>query len=275
MPVFHRKPAFKYGLAGFACSLMAFGLFRLATPVVDEFKSSFAMREFKEFGIYGTYKKHFFSFVDRVDEFAGLDRENRQLNRKVAELEKERILGDAVQAGRDLASLNEILEENLRNDAGSELATALHSIKYEVPLHLASHQIHALGVGYFRREDYEKAAVMFHHILNLKDDAQYRSADNHLMSGISWYHLKNYHLALRDFREGVRLSTKGQNAHKKSIFWQALAYRALKKDELAKRTMLEFLEWYPGSVEAAWLNGKRKPASGASEPVGEGHGHHD
>jgi hypothetical protein len=82
-------------------------------------------------------------------------------------------------------------------------------------------------------------------------------------------------LALRDFREGVRLSTKGQNAHKKSIFWQALAYRALKKDELAKRTMLEFLEWYPGSVEAAWLNGKRKPASGASAPVGEGHGHHD
>ncbi len=132
-PFFIHKPAFRYALSGFFCAIGLFGLVRFGRPVAEEFGSSFAMKEFRTLGIYGTYKHHFFSFVDRVDEFAGLDRENDQLNRRLAELEKERVLHDAARATRDLASLNDTLEESLRNEAGSELATALNSIRYEVP----------------------------------------------------------------------------------------------------------------------------------------------
>lgn len=266
-PKLLQKPAFRHALAGFACAVGLFGMYRLGTPVVNEFKDSFAMKEFKQSGVYGTYKKHFFSFVDRVDDFAGLDRENRDLNRKLAELEKERILGDAARATRDLASLNETLEESLRNEAGSELATALNSIKYEVPSHLAVHQLHALAVGHFRREDHEKSAMVFHHLLSLKDDSQFRKAENYLMSGISWYHLKNFNLALRDFREAIRLSPRGETSHRKGMFWQALCYRSLGKKTHAERTMLHFIELYPKSEESDWLNGRRRPAGvSAIEP---------
>jgi len=263
-PQLFQKPAFRHALAGFICAVGLFGLYRVGTPVVEEFRGSFAMKEFKQYGVYGTYKRHFFSFVDRLDEFAILDRENRQLNKKLAELEKDQILGDAARATRDLASLNETLEESLKNEAGSELAIALHSIKYEVPSHLAVHQLHALAVGHFRREDHEKAARVLHHLLGLKDDPQFRKPENYLMSGISWFHLKNFNLALRDFRESIRLSPKGEAAHRKTMFWQALCYRSLGKKTQAENTMLHFIELYPGSEEADWLNGKRRPASESS-----------
>ncbi len=258
---FLQTPAFRHALAGFACAIGLFGLFRIGTPVIEEFKGSFAMKEFKEYGIYGTYKRHFFSFVDRVDEFAELDRENRVLSRKLAELEKDQILGDAARATRDLASLSETLEETLKNEAGSELATAMQSIKYDVPAHLAVHQLHTLAVGHFRREDYEKSALVLHHLLSLKEDGQFRVPGNYLMSGISWFHLKNYHLAMRDFRESVRISSRGEIGHRKGMFWQALCYRALGKKDQAEKMMLSFIELYPGSHEADWLNGKRSPAS--------------
>ncbi len=263
-PQLLQKPAFRHALAGFVCAVGLFGLYKVGTPVVEEFRGSFAMKEFKQLGVYGTYKKHFFSFIDRVDEFAILDRENRQLNKKLAELEKDQILGDAARATRDLASLNETLEESLKNEAGSELGTALHSIKYEVPSHLAVHQLHALAVGHFRREDHEKAAMVLHHLLTLKDDSQFRKPENYLMSGISWFHLKNFNLALRDFRESIRLSQKGEAGHRKGMFWQALCYRSLGKKAQAEKTMLHFIELYPNSDEADWLNSKRRPASEAS-----------
>jgi hypothetical protein len=48
------------------------------------------------------------------------------------------------------------------------------------------------------------------------------------------------------------------------MFWQALCYRALGKNAQAEKTMLEFIELYPRSEEADWLNGKRRPASDSS-----------
>jgi tetratricopeptide (TPR) repeat protein len=274
-PFFIHKPAFRYALSGFFCAIGLFGLVRFGRPVAEEFGSSFAMKEFRTLGIYGTYKHHFFSFVDRVDEFAGLDRENDQLNRRLAELEKERVLHDAARATRDLASLNDTLEESLRNEAGSELATALNSIRYEVPAHLAGHQLHALALGHFKREDHEKAAVILHHLLNLKEDSQFRNAGNHLMCGISWYQLKNYHLALRSFKETEKLSSRGDALHRKAVFWQALVYRALGKKEMAEKSMLRFIEWYPRSPEADWLNGKHSPASSGKEEKHEEPAHHE
>jgi len=229
--------------------------------VAKEFNGSFAMKEFKQHGVYGTYKRHFLSFVDKVDEFAAMEEENQELNQKLAHLERDKIVSDAKSAERDLASLNETLEENLKNEAGSELGTALNTIQYEVPKHLASPQLMTLAMGYFKKEDFEKSAILFHHLLGLKDDPQFRKPETYLMSAISWHRLHNYHLAMRDLREVMDHSVKADPVHRTAVLWKAMTEKAMGKRAAAEQTMLHYLEWYPHSEEASFLNGLRKPAS--------------
>jgi tetratricopeptide (TPR) repeat protein len=273
-PNFFRKPAFRYSFSGFICSVLMFFAWKGGVPVYQEFNDSFAMKEFREIGVYGTYKKHLFSFVDQIDEFANLEEENQELNQKLALLERDQVLQEAKGAERDLASLNETLEENLKNDAGSELATALNTIKYEIPTHLSSPQLYSLAIGHFKKEDFEKSAIIFHHLLTLKEDAQYRKPENFMISGISWYHLNNFHLAMKDIKEAKALTVISDPSHRSAMIWEAVTLKALGKKELSQKTLLKYLETYPHTDEASVINGVRAPASHTEEKVQKEHEHH-
>ncbi|MBU6155150.1 MAG: hypothetical protein KGP28_12675 [Bdellovibrionales bacterium] len=250
-------------------------------PLAREFQDSFAAKEFKEKGILGTYHHHFLRFFGQVDDLAVLDQENDKLTQKVAQLEKKVVLTETRNAERDLATLNEMVEERLRDDAGSELALAQKNIEYQIPKNLSYNQLGVLALSHFKKKEYGPSALLFQHLLNLKEEPRYRIPENFLMSGISWYHLKHFNLAASAFKEAKANSNPADPAHRNSMVWLALVQKSLGKKVLAQDSLLKFLELYPHSEEAAMINGGRSPAhehvhgKGSDDPSHEGDSHHE
>ncbi len=249
-----------YGLAGIAASFAAYFGYAVGKPVYSEYQSSFAAKEFKQYGVAGTYEKHFFSFLGRLHNLASLEQENEALQSRLARLEKEAVLHESAQAERDLASLNEQLEMKLKSETGSSEARIPQGLTYEVPEHLNHNQLYTLALGYFRKQEYEKSAVIFTYLIGLPDDHAFQRAENYLMNAISWFNLKDYLRASKLVAEAQKRSQKTNPVHRKAILWQAMVEKALGKEKLAQSTLLYFLGQYPHSEETQMINGKRKPA---------------
>lgn len=226
-----------------------------------EFKDSFAMKEFKQYGVYGTYKKHFFGFIDHAGKLAGLEDENERLNQKVALLEKDVTLSEGARTERDLAALNKTLEEKLDHEAGSTLAVTEENIDYEVPKKISPAGLYTLALGYFRKKDFEKVVVLLDHLMTLKEDQQYVRGENYLMSGIAWYHLKNYKVATQQINQAKKYSDGASKTHRSAVLWEALVSQAQGEAKVTQGKLLKFVELYPHSEEAMLINGNRKPAS--------------
>ena len=221
----------------------------------------------------GTYHHHFLRFFGQVDELAVLDRENDKLVQKAANLEKKVILSETRNVERELAALNEMVEERLRDDAGSELAVAQKNIEYQIPKNLSYNQLQVLALSLFKKKEFGPSALIFQHLLTLKEETRYRVPENYLLSGISWYHLKHFHLAAQSFKEARENSHPADDSHRNAMVWLALVQKGLGKRVLAQDSLLKFLELYPHSEEAAMINGGRKPAREIHEPrVHDPHG---
>ncbi len=260
LPSFLHGKAFGYLAKSTFAAFALLALWKAGRPAFREFNSSFAMKEFREMGVWGTYKYHFFRFFGHLDDLARMDRENDELIQKVGHLEKKVVLEQSRHTERELASLTEYVEEKLKDDAGSELATALRTISYELPKNLSYAQLQALGIAYFEKHDFEKAAMIFHHLLGLKDEARFRTPENYLLSGISWFQMNHFHLANQEVKQALNLAPEASFSHRNAVLWKALIEKRLGKSSSSQSTILSFLELYPHSEEAGMLNGNRKPA---------------
>ena len=266
---FFKKPAFKYASAGFALAIVGYGMLCVGRPIAQEFNESFAMKEFREYGVVGTYRKHFFSFFDRIQGLSHLEAENDALKVQIAKLEAEQTIEEATKAERDIASLNSMLEKHVKSQTGSKAARVPQSIGYEMPGHLTSSELYPLALAYFRKQEFVKSATILDHLLTLPDNRRYETAENYLMSGISWYHLKNYNLAHKQINEAKKHSIAKNVIHRQSVLWDALVEKAEGKARSAQLKLLHFIGEYPHSEESSWINGGRSPAR---EDVGhEGH----
>jgi tetratricopeptide (TPR) repeat protein len=258
--LFNRKSV-RYSLAGFACSFIAYGAYRVGTPIVKEYQSSFAAKEFKQNGVVDTYKKHFFSFVDKLDDMKSLDQENQALNRKVASLEKEIELERSAATEKEAKEITAETSKRLHTEAGSELARVLESIEYKVPTNLLPNQLYSLAVGYFRKQEYEQAAVILSSLVNLKEDSSYQKAENHLMCAIAWYKLKHFKLAQEYLTQAKYKSEATDSVYRKALVWEALTAKAEGKKQLAQDLVTSIISRYPHSEEAALVNVRdRAPA---------------
>ena len=262
VPSFFKSFGFRYSLAGFACSVIAYGAWTFGTPVYHEFSTSFAMKEFKQYGVWGTYHKHFFSFADRFKGLVGLEEENEALTEKVAQLEKENVVLQSEHTERELASVTKTTEESVKEKTGSETAVVLDSIEYKVPAHVSGAGLHALALGYFRKQEYAKSVVLFDHLVNLKEDPQFKTAENYLMAGIAWYHLKNYKEAHNQVDQALKASSTTHSVHRSALMWDAMITKAEGNPKETQAKLLKFIELYPHSEEAKWINTRRSPAGG-------------
>ena len=165
---FLKKPAFKYALGGFVTAVAVFGIYSIGVPVAHEFTTSFAMKEFKRYGVAGTYRRHFFSFVDRFHNLAQLESDNENLRAQVAELDKKKTLEETGLAERELASMNEVLEKKVNTETGSPEARLPQTITYEVPNHLMPSELYPLALAYFRKQEYEKSVAIFESYLETR-----------------------------------------------------------------------------------------------------------
>ncbi len=255
------------------------GVWKIGVPAYHELSGSFAVEEFRTKGVPGTFQYYFFRFFGQVDDMARVDHNNDTLQKKVADLEKKATVLETKQVEREIAAVNEKVEETLADQAGSELATAKKTIVYEMPRNLSYAQLYALAIGYFKQGDHEKCAILMNHLLSLKEEPKYRIPENYVLNGISWFHLKNYHLALQNVMEAKKESHPADDSHRHALLWEAMIRKRLNRPHLSQETLLKVLELYPHSDEARYVNEgvkpvheeKRAPASEHGEKHGDAH----
>ena len=255
------KPSVKYGLAGLATSFVAFFAWMIVVPVYHEYQSSFAAKEFRQYGVLGTYKKHFFSFLGNLDEMRELDADNIRLNQKLAALEMKIEVKEATLAEHDAERVTHETSERLKKESGSELARVLSSIEYRPPSHLLPNELYVLGLGYFRKGEYEQAAVIFSQLIHMKEESAYQKPQNYLMCGISWYKIKELRLAEENFSAAKKTTTIEDPIYRTADLWNAFLFETKGKKHEAQEVLTSMIARFPHSDEVQWVNGNRKPAA--------------
>jgi tetratricopeptide (TPR) repeat protein len=129
-----------------------------------------------------------------------------------------------------------------------------------VPEKLTPPELYNLSLAYFRKQEFEKAAVLLDHLLTLSEEPRYQRAENYLLSGISWYHLKNFVLARKQIGQAMKYSQKDLEVHRQAMLWDALVEKTQGHEKLAQTKLLNFIGAYPHAEESGWINGGRKPA---------------
>jgi hypothetical protein len=257
--IFEKKPI-RYGFMLMLLGGVGYAVVKVGKPVVHEVQESAAAKSFEEKGVLETYTKTFFSIAEKLHELEKLDRTNEELTEKLATLEKEIELERSQHAQVEGQKKVQELGIQLKKETGSELARVMKSIKYEPPMHLLPHQQFTLALGYFRKQEYEQAAVLLSHLTELKDDPSYQRAEVYLINGISWYELKHFKLAEEYIKQSVSKSDEDTAVYRKSLLWQALTAQALNRSSESQKILTSIVSRFPHSDEAAMVNG-RAPAS--------------
>jgi hypothetical protein len=151
-----------------------------------------------------------------------------------------------------------VLEKKVKEQAGSNEAHLPQVIGYQVPAHLVPSELYSLSLAYFRKQEYEKTVTILAYLFKLPDDRRYQTAENYLIGGISWYHLKNYSIAEGNIALAKKGSLPSTTTHRQAMLWDAMTEKASGKEKIAQTKLLKFIGDY--SVESAWINGSRNPA---------------
>lgn len=251
----HYWPKMKIALGALVVAGVAgVGFYFVGRPLFVEVKSSDVAQGFKEKGIRKTYVDYYNSFVHKVEELDQALQINEELTKKVLLLEKELETQRSLQAEAESKKLTSELTLKLKQEAGSELARVLGAIDYSPPVHLLPHQLYSLGLGYFRKEEYEKSAVIFTHLIELKEDRSYHRPEVRLLSGMSWYHLKHYKLAQKYIDTALEVSVEDSALQRKLLVWKSLVLDAQGLRMDAQAVLTQLISKYPHSEEAAWVN---------------------
>jgi len=250
------------------CIGMAFVMY----PVYQEYKISFAAKEFKKYGVIETYRKRYHLFLEKMDNLATADMQEESLLRELAEVRKALEVEKTKHDEAEIHQESNKIAEHLKKQAGSPLARVPEGIEYEVPSNMMAHQLLVLGMEYFRKHDYEKSAVIFNDLMNRKDNLHYQTADHFMVTAISWFKIKHYELASNYLVKAQKSAEKGSALYRQSILWQAMVRKSLGDHQGSQRLLTQLISFHPQSEEAAMINGKRKPASHDKEKQADSNG---
>ncbi|MBC7385345.1 MAG: hypothetical protein H7301_04165 [Cryobacterium sp.] len=196
---------------------------------------------------------------EKVRNLSRAEEENRKLKmenaylRVMVETRKFSCESDAAKAK------TETVGKKLVTAHGSKAARSLASIRYQFPENLLPEQLLALGVGYFKVKDDEKAAVILHFLTEMEEGSHFKTASNYLMAGISFYRLENYKGADQYFEKVVSSQEKDDEtlkAKRQANYWKALVAEQMKNPQAAQKLLLESMEDAPHAKEALWVNPK-------------------
>ncbi|MBS1961741.1 MAG: hypothetical protein JST04_05965 [Bdellovibrionales bacterium] len=230
------------------------------TDVVVETESSPAPKEERR-GIFarlfGVYADAWESLNLKVHAIQQAEEENKKLKLENAYLRVMVETGKYTARSDEAKAKTETVGKKLATTAGSRAARSIASIRYQFPENLLPEQLLALGVGYFKVKDDEKAAVILNFLTELEDDHSFRTAPNYLMAGIAFYRLEHYKNAGEYFERIGKLTEtdpETQKAKRQAVYWQALVAERTKNRGLAQKLMLDSLEQDPQTKEARWVN---------------------
>ncbi len=146
--------------------------------------------------------------------------------------------------------------DRLKAQAGARAGRTLSAIKYQIPENLLPEQLNALAVSYFKQKDDEKAVTIFTYLSELENDDLYRSAENYLMTAISWYRLENYAKS-GDYLDIILNTPIGKERERHLVqakLWKALVAKKLALGETSQRWLKKTLEAHPHAREVRWVN---------------------
>jgi tetratricopeptide (TPR) repeat protein len=258
------KKAVLIGAAAVGITAGCIGMAFVMYPVYQEFKGSFAAKEFKKYGLVETYRKRYHLFFEKMDNLATADMQEESLLRNLAEVRKELEVEKSKHDEVEIRKESNKIADHLKKHAGSHLARVPDGIEYEVPSNMMAHQLLVLGLEYFRKHDYEKSAMIFDELMNKKNDRNYQvyqKADHFMVTAISWYKIKHYDLAASYFEKAQKSTEKGSALYRQSILWQSMVRKAVGDQHGSQRLLTQLISYHSQSEEAAMINGKRKPAS--------------
>lgn len=247
-------------------SVLGMGAWPVGRVLYQEVAHSNAIEQFKTKGIAQTYRDTFRSVLNKMGDLDQAAQLNHELTLKVQNLEKELETDRLQNLERKNQTITQELAQRLRAEAGSELARVFGSIDYRAPSHLLPHQLYTLGLAYFRKEEYEKSAIIFSQLVELKEDKSYQRSEVQLLTGISWYYLEHYRLAQKYMDQAFDRAPKESSLQRKVMVWKSMVLKARHLEQESQAMLTQLIARSPHSEEAQWINlGSRKPAQAHSE----------
>lgn len=227
-----------------------------------------------------TYARAWVSMNDKVQALRRSEEENHKLRLENAHL---RVMMESQNyAGRMEVAKKQAQKvgAKLNAETGTKVGRTLATVSYQIPENLLPDQIYTLGVGYFKAKDYEKAAAIFTFLTEMEGDSTFRTTENYLMTGVTWYRLENYKLSETYFERVLKepSTPANQKAQVQAKVWRALAAARQKQYTQSQKWLKETLENHPQSQEARWINpqeGDRVPASTNSKKTNAAQRHEE
>ena len=205
------------------------------------------------------------SMQGKIRDLRNLHETNTELRLENAELKfryEEAQFGCASRFAKDTTQSNEV---KLRKGTGSNVGRILGSFSYQVPMHLPTAQLYALGTLYLKNSEDEKAAAIFTTLVEMEEAQEYRTPRNLLATAVSWYRLDNFKLADSYFDEVLKLAEQDEVLpyQAQARLWKALIARHLNKEIKEQFWLNDLVDHHPHAQETAWVNvpdGNREPA---------------
>lgn len=255
------KKGFKIGITATAVTAGIAGVIAVAVPVYAEFKTSFAMKDFKKYGVIGAYRHHYHHFFEKMDNLATADLQEEKLLRELALTKKELEIERNKSAEAEFSKESHQAAGKIKKQAGSHLARIPDGIDYEVPTNMQTHQLAVLGMEYFRKHDYEKSAVIFHDLMTRKEETHYQRPDHFMVTAISWYKLKHFEMASSYLDRVEKTADRRGELYRQAILWKSMIRKSVGDQKGAQQLLTRLISNHPQSEEASWINGKRRPSS--------------
>lgn len=198
---------------------------------------------------------------------ASLELEVSQLKVKLTEREFECRTESATKRAQALTV-------RLNKETGDKTGRTVATVDFTIPSNWSPEQIHVLALSYFAGGEFEKAAVLMKHLMELPDVDSIKTPRNYLVTAISMYHIDNFNSADQFFDEVLRIK-ESQDQLKyaaQARLWKALVASRLNKKLKEQYWLRELLDYHPQSKEARWINGggpERVPSSHSEENAHE------
>lgn len=222
-------------------------------------------------GLFGRIGTAFESIQFKVDQIRRLDLENAKLKLENAQL-KLKLESSTFECGvAQSKALTEKYATHAQGETGTRVGRTLASIGYRAPTHLLPKQLYALGVTYLKAREFEKAAVIFTLLSDLPKDTQYKTPAHQVLTGTTWFKLKNYEMAEFYFDQVLKLeeSEEALRYQAQARLWKAVIAHSRGKRTQAQFWMQELVDYHPRSPEAGWIN----PASASALEISVKGGH--
>jgi hypothetical protein len=244
------------GVIGVCGIIVALALF-----FSNEFKTSFAYREFQEYGVLETYRRHYFHFMSELDRLVTADQREESLVNELALTRRDLELERTRSAETELRIETRKIATQLNQATGSGLARTPLVIRYQVPDHLPFHQLFVMGMEYFRTKEFEKSAMIFQKLVEMQKGSEKKFPELQLLAAISWYQNRHYRLSLQYLKEIRKHENALGPTYRQSLIWQAIVEKKSGKLADSQKTLEKLAALHSQSEEVFWLNRSRKPSS--------------